>query len=310
MRHVSARALKVESRRVSTWWRCLAVMCALGATLSHASEARRRLDAAQHEAQQARFEKARDLARSALEAGDAEVDTTWRIHAALGELEAITGSDANALRAFRTALVLAPTFSLPEGSSPRVLGPFTAARADAPALQLTLALAEGRATAQVVDALGVVQGARFELSGAPLPMRRVRDRFVAEVTCSATPCLASVTVLDEWGNALAHTEAELAPSAAIATPVVVATAEPKRSWLSRPGPWLVVASVAVLATAIGFGARSLAEQGNLDAMLAARGSSRFPDALALDAARQRSAAVFWIGLGVGALLGGGAALAW
>src|SRR5688500_16684042 len=93
----------------------LALLCVALPSLAAAGaggEAGRKLESARGAAKKLDYAKALGLARSALGAGDATPEQSWRIHALIGEVSAAMGHEAQAFESFSRALLLFPSFEL------------------------------------------------------------------------------------------------------------------------------------------------------------------------------------------------------
>jgi hypothetical protein len=290
------------------------------ASSAQASDAATKFAAAQNALEAAQYQKAAQLAAEGLQAGDGGPDDVCALHALSAEVAAATGDSAGAVRSFSVVLSLCPSYRPRSGASPRILDPFTRALERTPRpLQHQLSLRRGEAQHLEVtvdiseDGLGLVEGARMSRAGKPSAgLRRAKSTplsYEGTVTCPA-PCDLRLELVDEWGNRLVQSplSESVVPSLAMGSEHVAV--QPGRKLYQRPGFYLALTSVALLAAGIYSGVRAQNEQSALFDINSRRSENHYSDALSLEQSRKTHDTYMWLGLGAAALSGVGAVWLW
>lgn len=182
------------------------------------------------------YEPALALVDDALAHGDGTTAArTAALHLLAGSLAAGLERAELARQHFAIALAIAPSTQLPDGTSPKLLAPFEAARVDGRALAprvtrtraaLAVATDPGR------DPLHLVVGVAAIRRGAPARI----DRAVPRVALEDADAIERVDVLDAAGNVVWSGGAPPAPI------VSVRTTEPDLA--ARWSTWAIVAAAA------------------------------------------------------------------
>lgn len=209
----------------------------------------------------ARFEEARQTASKLLQ-GKASTTPrqTAELHFLIAQASASLGDVAEAERSFARALELVPALQLPIGTSPKLTGPYEAARRMLEGRSLAVTPSGSRVGDRAVIvvkvagdvmhlfARGIVSSAAADVPLAPT------DPPQASLECPPGRCTYRLTLLDVAGNPLLEAGTEAAPlilpealsqpSAPIssAEPVSVAI-QPDEPWFQRPLPYFLIAGV-------------------------------------------------------------------
>jgi hypothetical protein len=254
------------------------------------------------------YDAAKKLTDTALASGTLGPSELARAHMLAGEVAAALGDDAGAHDHFERWILLDPAARLPDGVSPKITTPFTAAHASAEAL--------GSSTFAVTP--GERQGGQLELTIEHDPLRMVARVHVEfdhggdaegvgahlQVAIDDAATRATVTLLDEHGNRLVEPIA-LALSSAPAATTVTATAAPVvKTTHSLPAAvrwptWTVVALVAGGGAAY-FAHAASDDQKQLDALNAASSTHSFDEAKAIADRGKRDALLANVSIGVAA----------
>jgi hypothetical protein len=167
------------------------------------------------------YETARTLTDQALDSGALDRGQLARAHMLAGEVAAALGDDAGAHDHFERWILLAPDARLPDGLSPKITQPFTAAHASADALgparfDVDASRARGKLAITVTgDPLHMVARVHVVLDHGG-EREGVGGEF--EVPIPDEAGRATLTLLDEHGNTLAEHDAELATTTATVAP--------------------------------------------------------------------------------------------
>jgi hypothetical protein len=170
------------------------------------------LDQAEDALRELRYEEADELLEHRLRAGDNGPRALARIYRLRGQLAGSLGDEAGAEAAFARWLVLEPGASLPDGTSPKITGPFQAAAAGLAGASLRvdfhLAGDESAVTLQVVeDPLALVSAARAAYRGRVDEVRAADGRARVELAGPRRGrLLVTVAALDVYGNRLSEHE--------------------------------------------------------------------------------------------------------
>jgi tetratricopeptide (TPR) repeat protein len=270
---------------------------------------------ARRQKQSLQYAAALDSLERALEAGDNGPAAVAEIHRLAGEMAAGLGRPSEATDRFTRWLALRPDARLAPGTSPKLTGPFDAARAffaDHRPLIVRAEVDAAAHTASVLvdsDPLSMVAGARFECRG-PDGERRVR---VARGGARLTVALPrwprveiTVTVVDRDGNAIAVAGGADAPLVARAPEESAGPAPPL--W-ARPVPWTLVGA-GFAAVGVYFGLAERDDEAELRALNAASTSHEATDALDLADRGRRHARLANASFAVAGLAGAAAAALW
>ncbi len=168
------------------------------------------LDAAERALEELRYEQALPLLDRAWQSGQNGPKALARLFRLQGEVAATLGDEAGARRAFARWLSLVPDARLPEGTSPKIVASFDAARAQLGAARLHVDVqvtADGAAVAMIVatDPLALVAGARASYRGEGGVQGTVSGKGGARVNLPLpTAGLYEVVVaaVDSYGNHL------------------------------------------------------------------------------------------------------------
>jgi hypothetical protein len=262
------------------------------------------LDRARHAIDQVDYEGARKLADQALDQGGLAAADLARAHRLAGEIAAALGDDAGARDHFVRWILLAPDAALPAGASPKLTGPFAAARAEAGRLgAMRLDLTATRAGNQVTIALGgddplhLAGRLRVDAGGGP-----PAEGPPPEVEVDAGPgaFTATVEVLDDRGDVLARRTVS-----AVAAVTPAGAAHHRVPAAVRWPTWTAIAA-ASLGTGAYFAWRVGKDKQDLDALNAASPMHSFDEARAIDDRGRRDALITNIALGVAAVAAVGA----
>lgn len=194
---------------------CVAI--ALPAASFAQPSAQELIEQAREEMAQLNIESGIALYEQAEATGQNEREQLIEIFRARAESQAALGRSDASERAFRNLLALDPTFSLPEGSSPKLMQPFTAANEFLAGRAVAIECRsndEGALLVVLSDPVDLVTGARLlSADGSRAPGTidgRGSGRIVIDVpdeAKSASKCAA----LDQYGNQLIEVELIAAP---------------------------------------------------------------------------------------------------
>lgn len=280
------------------------------------------LDTARAALDKSDYPGARDALTKALAAGDNDRDALVEIHRMTGIVDAALGDTDAATTAFERMLALAPKATLPAGTSPKIVKPFTAAQAYAKKhaplkIDATTAAAPPTVTVTIasdplhmierVRAITRVDGGRDELSEEPAE---------AEVTFTlrkGTRIEVRVVALDDHGNRLAEigsADVPLVITGAGAKPenpppphdaqTVTDLPPPPRKPRSTIAKWWLWGGIAVIAGGVagGFAYDARAQTDKLERLNADSSNHRFTEALAVEHRARRDVLIANIGFGV------------
>ncbi len=244
------------------------------------------------------YEQALVLADRTIALGLASRDQLADLHLIAGRLAAGLDHPEIAQAHFAVALALRPGTALVAGTSPKLLAPFEAARASAPALEIALRVASGHAFATVMrDPLQLVAGLRVGLVAAD----GTGSTQVARGLDLALPSGAratSIEAIDAHGNELA------AEVIAVPVPPAAAPVAPEAQPTPLVEHWITYAALAGVALA-GAGAcawRYGIAQDEWNG-LAAEGGHDYSQLHAIEQRGQRWAIAADVGFGLAAIAG-------
>ncbi len=172
------------------------------------------------------YDTARTLTDQALASGSLHASELARAHMLAGEVAAAVGNDSAAHDHFERWLALAPDAQLPPGLSPKIMGPFEAARADvrklgATRLDVTIDRKKDKTSFAVTgDPLELV--ARVHVALAAGGEGNAVGTRVDVVIADDVAGVATLTLLDEQGNQVA----ELSRTLEVRAHAAAAAAEP------------------------------------------------------------------------------------
>ncbi|MCB9561576.1 MAG: hypothetical protein H6709_09440 [Kofleriaceae bacterium] len=225
------------------------------------------------------YERARDLVARALDGGGLTPAALARAYRMAGEIAGALDDADTARGHFLRWIMLVPDAALPAGSSPKIAGPFDAARAQAgklPRFRVEPRARRGDGTITVDldahDPLQLVAGVRV-VAGADAPV--AADGTHVEVAAPAGPVRLTIDALDAAGNTLVTTTITVEGGAGAAGgghrwPAVV-----------RWPTWTGLA-IAGGAAAGYFSWRVAQDQDDLDALNAASAQHSFDEARAIE----------------------------
>jgi len=247
------------------------------------------------------YETAKAATDEALASGTLDRGELARAHMLAGEVAAALGDDAGAHDHFERWILLAPDAKLPDGLSPKITQPFTAAHASADALgaarfDVDASRARGKVAITVAgDPLHMV--ARVHLAFDHGGDREgVSAEFEVPVDDAATQ--ATITLADEYGNTLAERTVTFGGTTATAA---IESHAPETTH-TIPGPlrwptWAVLTAVAAGSCGYFAHARSQDEQ-DLAALNASSGTHSFDEAKAIEDRGNRDTLLTNVSLGV------------
>jgi hypothetical protein len=276
------------------------VVCALLATLTaRAQENREVSDALAQIAKletALEYEQALVLADRTIARGVASRDQLADLHLIAGRLAAGLDHPDIAQVHFARVLALRPGTTLVAGTSPKLLAPFDAARAEAPSLALELRVAGGRATASVArDSLHLVAGIRVATVAGD-GTRSTQVAHALELALPANTRATQLEAIDEAGNQLAVEAIAAPPPPPPPTPAAPSTPIAKH--------WITYAAVAGVALA-GAGACAWRYGVAQDEWnrLTGQGGHEYAQLHAIEQRGQRWAIAADVGFGLAALAG-------
>ena len=246
------------------------------------------------------YDTARTLTDGALASGSLDHDQLARAHMLAGEVAAALGDDAAAHDHFERWILLAPDARLPDGLSPKITQPFTAAHASADALgpakfDVDAAKAHGKVAITVTgDPLHMV--ARVHLAFDHGGDREgVSAEFEVPVDDAATQ--ATITLADEHGNVLAERTVTFAVTA---TPALESAAPETRHTIPGPLRWPTWAALTVVAAgSCGYFAHARSQdEADLAALNASSGMHSFDEARTIEDRGNRDTLLTNVSLGV------------
>jgi hypothetical protein len=237
-----------------------------------------------------RYHEARGAAEAALALGEGEPRDVAALYRVLGEVSAGLDDIAGATRWFTRLLAIEPDARLPAGSSPKLTGPFQAARLASAKLDVAIAFASGAVVVRARDDRAkLVRAARVRVIHGGIqraPIAAVIDTPIAIDAGDGDAILADA--LDEHGNRLAT----------VGLRVGVAD----RSLLRRPLPYAIAGGVALAAGGIFLWRRAVALD-DLDAIIANSDQYTFEDAQAAERRAERHGYFAIAGFGLAAIAG-------
>lgn len=282
--------------------RLLAIAAVLvTAATAYADDGAETLGKAQKAIDDIDYETARALTEQALASGTLDHDQLAHAHMLAGEVAAALGDDAGAHDHFERWILLAPDARLPDGQSPKITQPFTAAHASADAL--------GPARFDV-DASRAHDKLAITVTGDPLHMvarvhvlldhggdrEGVGAEFELPIDAAATR--ATITLLDEHGNTLAQRDADLAVAAAPrAEPLPTVTVEHSVPAPLRWPTWAVL-TVAAAGSCGYFAHAASQDQDELTALNMSSTMHTFDEAKAIEDRGHRDTLLTNVSLGV------------
>jgi hypothetical protein len=186
--------------------RLVAAILVIAAAAGPAAADDARLDDAQRAIDDIDHERARALVDDALGSGRLGPAELARAHRLAGQVRAALDDDAGARGHFVKWILLEPGAALPAGESPKITGPFAAAKAEADQLgamtidvQLTRLPGQLRIELAARDPLRMIARLRVRAGGDPV--EEPGNRVVVDVG-DDPPATVSVSVLDAHGNEL------------------------------------------------------------------------------------------------------------
>ena len=235
---------------------------------------------------QLEYEPALVIVEKLIAQGGNERDRFLELHLFAGKLAAGLDRGAVAEEHFARVLALDPLRTLPDGTSPKITGPFDTARARAAPLRVRTTVAAGTASLVVEsDALGLVGG----MSVLPVDGRELRAA-ATQIGVPASPRIDQISALDAFGNRLW--------TQTIAPPIETPTPSGGRSIVTR---WQLYGAIGAAGfAAAGFGAWRMNVAQNEFDRLKADGGHDYSQLRAVEDRGDRWALVANIGLGVGA----------
>ena len=252
------------------------------------------------------YDGAKKLVEGALASGALGPSELARAHMLAGEVAAALGDDAGAHDHFERWILLDPAARLPDGLSPKITTPFTAAHASADALgssafavypghrgdgKLELAIAH--------DPLHMVARVHVAFDHGS-DAEAVGDHFTVAIDDAATRI--TVTLLDEHGNRLAESinmGLETHATAAAAPAAATTTTSHRLPAASRWPTWTVLAVVAG-GSAVYFARAASDDQSQLDALNASSTTHTFDEAKAIADRGSRDTLLANVSIGVAA----------
>ena len=271
------------------------------------------------------YRRAQDLARMALEAGDASSDLTWQIHSCLAETAAAMGFSGPAQLAFERVFELHPTFELAPDSSPRLAKPALLARRALAERRLSAeptSLRVGNAVTTTVkvegDVANLVESGRLYSSLEEGPHRinlTNAHSLTGTWSCAEPACPHFIALVDVHGNELltvgsvqapllVRTQSPFAPPTT-ATRVI----EPPRPWYRKPWPY-AVASAVLAGSGAFFAMRVSQDQSRAQAILSSPGEHYYSDLANIASTRKRDELAMWASFGAGAGAAGVMVIQW
>jgi hypothetical protein len=255
------------------------------------------------------YDGAKKLVDAALASGALDPSELARAHMLAGEVAAALGDDAGAHDHFERWILLDPAARLPDGLSPKITTPFTAAHASADAL----------GTAPLTVTAGDRKAGHVSLEVQHDPLRMVARVHVTfdrgtdaeavgsrvDVAIDDAATRATVNLLDEHGNRLVDPIAlTLATTTTTATTSLTAPAQTVTVTHSLPAAvrwptWTVVALVAGGGAAY-FGHAASQDQSDLDALNKSSAMHSFDEAQAIADRGHRDALLANVSIGVAA----------
>ncbi len=169
--------------------------------------------------EEVRYDRAQEILVTALRQGDNGPDDLAAIYELAGVASVVLGQREAGELYFRRLLALRPQAALPADTAPKILEPFTAARAHMAAVgNLRVAARTPRARELVIeiaaDPLGMVAGAQVHYAGRDGQMGQVRGDMPSPITVELPDgALATeVAIVDEYGNRLQELPAPPVPT--------------------------------------------------------------------------------------------------
>ena len=269
----------------------------------------RLLGEAQQKIDEIDYEAARELVDRALREGGLDRDDLGRAYRIGGEVAAALGDGKGAREHFVRWVLLVPDAALPPGSSPKIVDPFTAARAEAArlggfSLDVQVVREDARIRVEVAgkDPLQLASGLRVRLGEEPeVAVEGTRADLPARDPATVD---VLVVVVDRAGNELSRVD--LPGGRAVDTPVdrpaPVAAGPTRRVHHSIPAPlrWPTWAVLGLAAAGTGgyFVYRVDQAEDELAALNASSSTHTFDDALAIEERGDRDAMIANVAFGV------------
>ena len=253
------------------------------------------------------YDRALAVVEQAIAHGGAAPGRLADLHVLAGELAAGLDRAAAAEDHFARALALRPATALPAGTSPRLTGPFAAARArGVPALQVSATVQQGLVTLAVgADPLGLVVGISVHTVDSHGAHAEVSERAALRVVVAPGGSVVEVAALDAVGNRVWVS----APSTASPAPSPRPPPPPSpRARHASAIPWAVATGV-VLAGAAACGWRERVAQDDWNTLRATNAPS-FRALTVLEDRGRHWAFAADLGIGVAAATGVAAAILW
>ncbi|MFN0250304.1 MAG: hypothetical protein ACKV2T_25725 [Kofleriaceae bacterium] len=179
---------------------------------------------------------------TALARGGSDTFQYVELHLLGGKLAAGLDRAAEAEAHYARVLALRPNTALPDGTSPKLTGPFDAAKAKSVPLVIRVTEVRGLVTlVPSADPLGLVAGIAVAVVDGAGAHRDVIDRRSTRIALPAGTTAIEVTALDADGHRIW--------SGPPPTPVVIVDRPlpitEKRSWIARWPTWAIVTGVAL-----------------------------------------------------------------
>lgn len=251
------------------------------------------LDEAQRKIEDIDYEGARVILEAALERGGMSREELARAERLAGEVTAALGEDDEAEAHFARWIVLEPGATLPEGSSPKIVGPFEAARDRVSGvLEIDVAVARQGEVAVIevggADPLAMIAGFRAEAGDLVVAERRRGELLIGPGAATV-----AVVVLDGNDNVLAR---EVVSIEAV---VVDEAPAPPRGWPAAVR-WPTWAGVTVVGLGVAgvFTYRVGEDEDELAEIRANPGAYSVEEAEAVEARGERDALLANVGFAV------------
>ncbi len=173
--------------------------------------------------------------------GGATRDQLVTLHMFAGKLAAGLDRTEVAEDHFARVLALAPTATFPEGTSPKITGPFDAARARSVPLRVTTAIERGAVSIiPAADPLGLVVGIAVKLDTG----NELREPHALRVSVPGNAHAIEISALDAYGN---RVWAELVTAT---SPPIDATTTTLRPLVARWPFWTATSAIALVGAGV------------------------------------------------------------
>jgi hypothetical protein len=182
------------------------------------------------------------IVEQGLAAGGLDAQRWVDLHVLGGTFAAGLDRAADAEAYFARALAVRPELTLPEGTSPKITGPFEAARARTVRLAILVRATAGQIElAPAADPLGLVVGIAVTIVEAGRN-REVSDRDAKRIAIPSRARAIEVIALDRHGNRIWIGRPPADPPGVPSLP-----APARRPWIARWPTWAAVTGVALAA---------------------------------------------------------------